>query len=271
MTGLDALSWPSVPPGATVLLPIGSTEQHGPHLPFDTDSVIARAVASVVGERMRSAGDPVVVAPVLAYGASGEHQSFPGTISIGHEALRFVLIELVRSLSTWAARVVIVNGHGGNVATLVSAVPQLRAENHGVAWLPCAVPAPERGAASRAGEAGALADAPAVPAGSVADAPAGLGGSVRDAHAGRTETSLMLHLAPTAVRLPLPGAGNTAPMTELLPLLAAGGVAAVSESGILGDPSGATAAEGAALFDAMVTDALRRVAADAPDPRGMLR
>ncbi|MFB2598250.1 mycofactocin biosynthesis peptidyl-dipeptidase MftE [Herbiconiux sp. P17] len=271
MTALHALSWPSVPPSATVLLPIGSTEQHGPHLPFDTDAVIAHAVASAAGERMLAEGGAVVVAPVLAYGASGEHQSFAGTISIGHEALRFVLIELVRSMSTWASRIVIVNGHGGNVPTLASAVPQLCAEGHGVAWLPCAVPALELGATSGAGEAGAPADAPDGPARSVPHVPTGLAGSVPDAHAGRTETSLMLHLAPTAVKLPLPGAGNTAPMVELLPLMAEGGVAAVSTSGILGDPTGAGAVEGAALFDAMVTDALRRVAADTPDPRGMLR
>ncbi|SDZ13830.1 mycofactocin biosynthesis peptidyl-dipeptidase MftE [Herbiconiux ginsengi] len=252
MTGLDALSWPAVPSGATVLLPIGSTEQHGPHLPFDTDAVIARSVAGVVGERMLAAGEAVVLAPVLAYGASGEHQSFAGTISIGHEALRFVLIELVRSLSSWAARTVIVNGHGGNVPTLASAVPQLRAENHRVAWLPCAV-------------------SPAAAPGPDADARAGSGLPAPDAHAGRIETSLMLHLAPTAVTLPLPLPGNTEPMSELLPLMAAGGVAAVSPSGILGDPTGANAAEGAALVDAMVADALRRIAADAPDARGMLR
>jgi creatinine amidohydrolase len=249
MTGLEALSWPAVPPSSVVLLPIGSTEQHGPHLPFDTDAVIARSVASVAGERMLASGSSVVVAPVLAYGASGEHQSFPGTISIGHEALRFVLIELVRSLSTWAARIVIVNGHGGNVPTLASAVPQLRSEGHRVAWLPCATPEAERAAASGNGDAGAP----------------------PDAHAGRTETSLMLHLAPATVNLPLPGAGATAPMAELLPLMVEGGVAAVSPSGILGDPTGASAVEGAALFDAMVADALRRVAADAPDARGMLR
>jgi len=59
-------------------------------------------------------------------------------------------------------------------------------------------------------------------------------------------------------------------MAELLPAMAASGMAAVSPSGILGDPTGASAAEGSALFEAMVTDALRRVAADAPDPRGML-
>jgi creatinine amidohydrolase len=266
MTALDALTWPEVPAAPTVLLPIGSTEQHGPHLPFDTDTRIARAVAAAVGDRMRESGRPVVVAPPLGYGASGEHQSFAGTISIGHEALRFVLIELVRSLSTWAARIVVVNGHGGNVPTLASAVPQLRSEGHRVAWLPCAPVGP-------GGSTGSAGSARSDGAGS-----AGSGGSAGpsvsatgDAHAGRTETSLLLHLAPATVRLPLPAAGNTAPMPDLLGRMTQGGVAAVSPSGILGDPTGAGAVEGERLFGSMVTEALRRVDADIPDPRGMLR
>ena len=60
----------------------------------------------------------MLIAPAIAYGASGEHQAFAGTVSLGHDALRLVLVELVRSLSTWAGRIVLVNGHGGNVPTL---------------------------------------------------------------------------------------------------------------------------------------------------------
>jgi creatinine amidohydrolase len=223
-----------------VLVPVGSTEQHGPHLPFDTDTRIATAVTEGVAARLRAEGASVVVAPALAYGASGEHQQFAGTVSIGHEALRFVLVELIRSLSTWAGRTVLVNGHGGNVATLTAAVAQLRTEGHPVDWAPCAL-AP--GAASS--------------------------GHQPDAHAGRTETSLMLHLDQGAVRLPLPPAGNIAPMRDLLPHLMRSGVAAVSASGVLGDPGGATAAEGQELLDAMTAETLRRVrrgAGAAADP-----
>lgn len=261
--------WPDVERGGLVLLPIGSTEQHGPHLPFTTDTVIATAVARglaeipTLGDQARrdpvgrpSAASPgassarirAVVAPALAYGSSGEHQGFAGTMSMGGEALHFVLIELVRSLSTWAGRIVIVNGHGGNVPTLVSAVPQLVAEGHPVGWLPCAVST----------EAAELA--------------ADVVGPVRDAHAGRFETSLMLHLQPEAVRLPLPpsGTGNTEAMSALLPRLRAGGVAAVSASGILGDPSGASAREGARLLTAMVHEAARCVGGFA-DASGRLR
>jgi creatinine amidohydrolase len=293
---LSSMPWPAVPASPLVLVPIGSTEQHGPHLPFDTDTVIAAAVAAGAGSRMRAAGSAVVVPPALAYGASGEHQSFPGTVSMGQEALRFVLIELVRSLSTWAARVVFVNGHGGNVATLAAAVPQLVGEGHAVAWLPCAASA---GAGSAAGDevgvpvgdavsaadAAAGVDVPVGDAVSAAEAAAGAaagtstgaagdGSAARvpaDAHAGRTETSLMLHLAPAAVILPLPGAGNTAPMSELFARMTAGGVGAVSLSGILGDPTGASAEEGAALLGAMIADAVSRIETGVADKRGMLR
>jgi creatinine amidohydrolase/Fe(II)-dependent formamide hydrolase-like protein len=101
--------WPDIPARPLVLVPVGSIEQHGPHLPLDTDAVIAEAVADRAAELI---GGDVQVAPVIAYGSSGEHQMFPGTCSIGADALRSMLVELVRSLRTWAGRVVFVNAHG---------------------------------------------------------------------------------------------------------------------------------------------------------------
>ncbi len=106
----------------SILVPLGSTEQHGPHLPLDTDTRIATAVARGAGQ---SAGPRLeqdwLVAPAIAYGASGEHQSFAGTISIGTEALTMLLVEYGRSAACWAQRLVFVNGHGGNVGALNSA------------------------------------------------------------------------------------------------------------------------------------------------------
>nr|WP_237688327.1 mycofactocin biosynthesis peptidyl-dipeptidase MftE [Arthrobacter jiangjiafuii] len=237
MSELSALSWPEVPGGATVLVPTGSTEQHGPHLPLDTDTVIAVAVARAVAAELAGLGGEdgaaVVVAPALPYGASGEHQHFPGTVSLGSEALHAVLVELVRSLSTWARRIVFVNAHGGNVAPLARAVMQMNREGHRTAWVPCV--------------AGAA-----------------------DAHAGRTETSLMLHLAPDTVELSRAVCGNTTPVAELMPAMTAGGVAAVSVSGILGDPAGAAAAEGEALLRAAVFSVLGRLDGT-PDRHGCLQ
>ena len=157
------------------------------------------------------------VAPALSYGSSGEHQSFAGTASVGTDALQHQVVELVRSLTTWVGAVLLVNAHGGNVAALRAAVDQLVAEDRQVAWVACATEAV-------------------------------------DLHAGRTETSLMLYLRPDDVRLERAVAGTTQPLDEILPAMMAGGVAAVSANGVLGDPTGASADEGAAVLAAMVAD-----------------
>lgn len=232
-------TWLDTPAGALVLVPVGSTEQHGPHLPLDTDSVIADAVAHRCAELLarRHADEPVIVAPVVAYGASGEHQAFRGTCSIGTDALRVVTVELVRSIGIWAERTVLVNAHGGNVAALRGAVSQLRAEGHAVAWAPCA--------------------------------PRDTGGR-GDAHAGFVETSLMMHLRPRGVRSERAEPGDTTPIDVLLPRLVADGVAAVSANGVLGDPSGATATEGARLLGTIAADVARSIACWQPDDTGRL-
>ncbi|MFB4317006.1 mycofactocin biosynthesis peptidyl-dipeptidase MftE [Actinomadura sp. 21ATH] len=228
--GLAGAAWPEVPPDPAVLVPVGSTEQHGPHLPLSTDTVIARAVAERAAALLPG---PPLVAPAIAVGASGEHAGFPGTVSIGHEALSAVLVETVRSLALWAGRIVFVNGHGGNVPTLDAAVGRMRVEGHDAAWVGCTVP----------------------------------GG---DAHAGFTETSVMLHLAPDLVR-PFGGvAGDARPLPELMPELVARGVRAVSPSGVLGDPAGASAAAGREILEAMVAAAARRIGGGRADGRGRL-
>jgi mycofactocin system creatininase family protein len=113
--------------GDLLIVPLGATEQHGPHLPLGTDTIIASALASSVRD--------AVVAPALPYGSSGEHAGFPGTLSIGQAALRHVLVELVRSSSL--PRVLFVSAHGGNDEPLAAAVRELRGEGRAVwAWSP---------------------------------------------------------------------------------------------------------------------------------------
>lgn len=213
----------------TVLVPVGSTEQHGPHLPLDTDTRIAAAVAGAAADELN-----VLAAPPIAYGASGEHQGFAGTVSIGTSALHTVLVEYGRSALEWARRVAFVNGHGGNVEALRSAVALLRREGRDAVW--CTPVAAQRA----------------------------------DAHAGNTETSVLLHLSPEVVRDAQIRAGNTEPLDALMPRLRAGGVRAVSESGVLGDPSSASAADGERLFAQMVADCADRVRRWRPRDDGML-
>ncbi|MGV0626126.1 mycofactocin biosynthesis peptidyl-dipeptidase MftE [Mycolicibacter minnesotensis] len=239
--GLGGWTWTELTdqlPGrvVTLLVPIGSTEQHGPHLPLDTDTRIAQALASAAADRLAGAGAGCdwTVAPAIAYGASGEHQSFAGTISIGIEALIHLLVEYGRSACCWAQRVLFVNGHGGNVPALIEAVHRLRGEGREVAWLPCAA-------------------------------------SDSDAHAGHTETSLLLHLSPGVVRLGQARPGNSAPLAQLLPAMRSGGVGAVSALGVLGDPTTASAEDGRRIFTEMVDAGVVAIADWSIGANGMLR
>lgn len=209
----------------TVLVPVGSCEQHGPHLPIGTDTLIASAIATDVAARAPRR----LVAPPLAITASGEHQGFPGTLSIGTEVMATVLVELVRS-ATWAERVVLVNGHGGNVDAVRRASDVFAHEQR-----PVVVWWPDLTAATDAA------------------------GWVRgDLHAGRAETSLLMALHPEWVRhdRSVPG-----PEAVAMADLVRRGVRAVSPSGVLGDPTGASAEEGRRLFAALadqLADALDR-------------
>jgi creatinine amidohydrolase len=219
---LAELASPDVATGAILAVPLGATEQHGPHLPLGTDTDIALALA----DRLAAGRPDVVVAPALAYGSSGEHAMFPGTLSIGQDALELVVVELVRSADAFTGTV-LVCGHGGNAAAVARAVATLSREGRRV-----------------------LAWAPRVPSG--------------DAHAGRTETSLMLALAAGLVRTERAARGDTRPLAEVAETLRTRGVAAVSANGVLGDPTGASRAEGAALLDMLAADLVAAVGAWGP-------
>jgi mycofactocin system creatininase family protein len=168
-------------------------------------------VAVAVGDIAARGRAGVGVAPALPIGASGEHAAFPGGLSMGTDALTAVLVELGRDGTRQWDAVLLVNAHGGNRDAVNNAVGRLAVEGRRCEAFHAVVP----------------------------------GG---DAHAGRSETSLMLHLAPELVRSTAIEAGNAQPLAALLPVLRRDGVAAVSPNGILGDPAGASAAEGVRLL-----------------------
>jgi mycofactocin system creatininase family protein len=218
--GLAGLAWPeaaAVAARSLLAVPVGATEQHGPHLPFTVDTEIAEALA----DRLALGRPGVVRAPAVAYGSSGEHAGFPGTLSIGQEAVELLLLELGRSADAFAG-VVFVSAHGGNAGPLARAVARLRGEGRRIlGWSPS--------------------------------------GSATDSHAGRIETSVLLALRPDAVRLELGEPGERRPLAELLPQLRELGVRAVSANGVLGDPGGASAEEGERILARWTRDLLAAV------------
>jgi creatinine amidohydrolase len=178
---------------------------------LQTDTVIVAALAEAVA----ACRTDVVTAPALPFGASDEHAGFPGTLSLGQDALEAAVVALVRSADAFAG-VVLVSWHGGNAEPLARAVARLSAEGRPVAsWQ-----------SSLAGG---------------------------DAHAGRIETSLMLAIAPELVGTERP-LGTTEPLATLMPVLREHGIRAASPNGVLGDARGASAEEGRALLGELVAD-----------------
>lgn len=206
-------------PTPVLLLPVGSTEQHGPHLPIATDTLIAEEIV----ERAIHHTDGLMIGPTIGVTASGEHAGFPGTLSVGTAVVRDLALEIGRS-ADWAAGVVFVNGHGGNHAAITSAVATLESEQRqAMAWWP--------------------------------RWPRRADGGPADLHAGRIETSLMLAIDPGLVRLELAAPGVDADIAELR----ARGVRAVASAGVLGDPTGASGREGERFIADFVDDLVHEI------------
>jgi creatinine amidohydrolase len=168
-------------PEALTVVPVGTTEQHGPHLATGTDALIASSVARLAAEAAERPAE-VLLAPTLAYGASDHHLPFGGTLSLGVDTFERVLADLLASAAAaGCGRVFLVNGHGGNAAPCASAVAEA-ARKHGIVAATALI-------------------ADVVEPGSVE-------GPVRG-HAGSFETSLVLQLDPALAHLdraaPSPG------------------------------------------------------------------
>ncbi|MGW4488675.1 mycofactocin biosynthesis peptidyl-dipeptidase MftE [Amycolatopsis sp. NPDC004368] len=203
--------------GAILAVPIGATEQHGPHLPVSTDTDVALALC----DRLAAARPDVVVAPAVPYGSSGEHAGFAGTLSIGRAATELLLLELGRSATETFGRVLFVSAHGGNAEPVRAAAATLVAESRDVSVFEPRWPG--------------------------------------EPHAGAAETALQLTLRPGSVHMARAVRGDTRPLRELLPLLCSGGVRAVTDTGVLGDPTHATAEDGVVLLKELDTQLLTHV------------
>lgn len=162
-------------PDALVVIPVGTTEQHGPHLATGTDALIAATVAERAAA-VASRPATILLAPTLAYGASDHHLPFGGTLSLRTSTFQFVLRDLLASVaSAGAKRVFVLNGHGGNKAACAIAVDEA---------------AREHGLLAATALASDLVEAAAI------DGPV-------SGHAGSFETSLVLALDPDRVRVDL--------------------------------------------------------------------
>lgn len=224
--GLDA--------GAILLLPVGATEQHGPHLPLSTDTVIAeRAVQAVVTR----GGDELDlwVLPTLDVSLSSEHIGTPGTLTFSTATLLSMLDDLGRCIALLPPRrLVLVNAHGGNTSLLGVVCRQLHIE-HGLLTFLMHPMLPVDHGGQALGPDGAL-----------------------GIHAGHEETSLMLHLAPDLVDLAQARADVPTWLYRHEHVGIAGPVSFgwtardLSNTGTIGDPTAATAAAGEVIFESMI-------------------
>ena len=226
--------------------PLGAIEQHGPHLPFSTDLVIADRVATEAVERVGEALD-VWMLPPLAYTKSNEHAWSAGTIWLSATTLLAVLDDIGRCVATTPARkLVFLNGHGGNSALVATANREIRLAHGLMTFLAHPSIPPDQGGTSAAGELG------------------------MGIHGGTDETALMLHLAPDLVDMSVATRNVPEHLADNDHVRFGGSVAFgwlsndFGPDGHIGDPTPATAELGARLFDGAVDtfcDALAEIAA----------
>jgi creatinine amidohydrolase len=220
-----------------VVVPAGAIEQHGPHLPLDTDTFLCASVAEAAAKRAGGSG-PVLVTPTACFGSSEHHMAFPGTITLRPETFRETVAEVCASLARHGfRRQLVVNGHGGNTALLAAVVQQLGfdAPVHALTVDYWALAKPVIAEVRESG-------------------PGGM------AHACEFETSVMLHLRPESVRRDRIAREIAEPRYsfERFDLFESRGLSAhwktheLSRSGVMGAPDLATEEKGRRLFEACV-------------------
>ena len=229
-----------------VVQPLGAIEQHGPHLPFSTDALVATAVAEAAVDEYGDEVDAWLL-PTLSYTKSNEHAWSPGTIWLSATTLLAVLDDIGRCIATTPAkRLVFLNGHGGNSALLNVANREIRLAHGLMTFLAHPGLPADQGGASPADELG------------------------MGVHGGTEETSLMLHLAPDLVRMDLAERRVPHRLADNQHVRFGGRVSFgwlsndFFPEGYVGDPTTATAELGKTVFEGAVRgfgEALREIAA----------
>lgn len=239
---LDKLTWPEVREHldagrTTVVIALGATEQHGPHLPLATDALIGDHLAREVAARLDA-----FVAPTVRVGCSEHHRAFPGTMSLTTETFHAVVADIVSSFATGGfKRVVLLPTHGGNFAPLAETLEQLEPEAE-----------IEIKALTDLGALLAIAQIGAEEYG----VPLGDGGL----HAGEWETSMLAAIHPELEHPDRREPGYTGSPEDAIATLFEKGVDALSPIGVLGDPSEASVAHGRRYWDRVTEIALESIA-----------
>ncbi|TPW29101.1 creatininase family protein [Martelella alba] len=215
------------------LLPVGATEQHGPHLPLNTDSLLAEAMA--LGAAAKAAQADVYVLPTITYAKSDEHLSFPGTLTLDAATLEATITQIGRSVArSGFSKLVFLNAHGGNVPVLQIVARRLRNEEKlfcvTAGWMGMGFPEGLVSAEERA---------------------SGI-------HGGFVETAAMLHFRPDLVDMDQarnfrPASADVAARNDVLRLVGPVGAGWIAEDltpdGVAGNAAAATAEAGQALAD----------------------
>ena len=218
----------------TVIITIGSTEQHGLHLPLGTDAIMGEAL----GQRVAHALGNTLLAPGMRIGCSEHHMDFAGSLTLSRETFIGVVGDICRSLARHGFRhIVLLPTHGGNFAPLAKAVEAIRPELSGVNLIAFTDLMAFMDEIFQTGKARKVTPEQA------------------GAHAGEFETSIMLYLRPDLVAIDKAQPGYVGDQLRIAPLVFEKGFRAVTANGVLGDPRNASAANGEAYM-AAITDLL---------------
>jgi creatinine amidohydrolase len=232
---IEELTWPeirdAIGDGVTsIVVPVGSTEQHGPHLPLGTDSYHTMAMLGRVAERL-----PALLAPLLPVGRADHHMAFPGTISIRQGTLAAVVRDYCSCFAVHGFKnVLIYSGHGGNAQPLAAIVSNVQRDFADLRIIGCTNwSIYDDTLFGRAAEFG-------------------IDRITAGGHSGELETSMILALYPQLVRMDKAEAGYLGEPDAVRAKLFRDGIESVTSNGILGDPRPANAERGRHYIDAMV-------------------